>query len=139
MISEIDYKDIKYINKLGLEYDTNFLASYKLENYIVENIYILKKYEKSNNIVGFIIATKLFEVIEIHLIYVSKEYRNSGIATELIKNLKEYEGVKTILLEVSSENIPAINLYKKLGFIQNGIRKKYYNGVDAYLMEMIVE
>jgi len=139
MISEIDYKDIKYINKLGLEYDTNFLASYKLENYIVENIYILKKYEKSNNIVGFIIATKLFEVIEIHLIYVSKEYRNSGIATELIKNLKEYEGVKTILLEVSCENIPAINLYKKLGFIQNGIRKKYYNGVDAYLMEMIVE
>ena len=63
--------------------------------------------------------------------------RGAGIATAML-TLMEHEikkaGVKTIFLEVSAENAPAIALYKKCGFIQNGRRPKYYDGVDAILM-----
>jgi ribosomal-protein-alanine N-acetyltransferase len=64
--------------------------------------------------------------------------RGGGIATAML-GLMEHEikkaGVKKIFLEVSAENAPAIALYKKCGFIQNGRRPKYYDGIDAVLMK----
>ena len=39
-----------------------------------------------------------------------------------------FELKKDISLEVNEENDAAINLYKKAGFEEVGIRKKYYNG-----------
>ena len=41
---------------------------------------------------------------------------------------------RSITLEVNSTNVPALELYNKLGFEKVAIRKGYYNGVDAYLM-----
>ena len=42
---------------------------------------------------------------------------------------------KNISLEVNVNNIPAIKLYKKNGFIEKAIRKGYYQGIDGILME----
>ena len=43
-------------------------------------------------------------------------------------------------LEVSKLNSKAILLYKKLGFKENGVRKKYYSdGSDAILYKMDIE
>ena len=43
--------------------------------------------------------------------------------------------LKTFTLEVNVTNEPAIRLYKKFGFKNLGIRKKYYNNSqDAYIM-----
>ena len=39
------------------------------------------------------------------------------------------------MLEVNTENIAAINLYKKFNFEIINTRKKYYEGKDAYIME----
>ena len=44
-----------------------------------------------------------------------------------------------IYLEVSSSNMPALNLYSRLGFKKVGIRKKYYqDGMDAILMTLYI-
>ena len=53
----------------------------------------------------------------------------------ILKLCKE-NNTTDINLEVRSSNIKAQNLYKKFGFIQEGIRKKYYedNKEDAILM-----
>lgn len=52
-------------------------------------------------------------------VYCKKEYRKLGIANQLIKNafekLKE-NNFKSVSLEVTTDNVPAINLYKKFGF-----------------------
>lgn len=52
-------------------------------------------------------------------VYCKKEYRKLGIANQLIKNafekLKE-NNFKSVSLEVTTDNIPAVNLYKKFGF-----------------------
>ena len=43
---------------------------------------------------------------------------------------------REILLEVNSENFAAIGLYKKKGFINFAVRKRYYpDGNDAILMK----
>lgn len=87
---------------------------------------------------GFIVWRTVCDEVEIITIGVHPAARGDGIATAML-GLMEHEikkaGVKKIFLEVSAENAPAIALYKKCGFIQNGRRPKYYDGIDAILMK----
>ncbi len=69
---------------------------------------------------------------------VSKGHRRTGIADmlieALIKNSKE-KGINALTLEVRKSNLPAQELYKKHGFICEGVRKNYYDGKeDAIIM-----
>ena len=87
---------------------------------------------------GFIVWRTVCDETEIITIGVNPAARGDGIATAML-TLMEHKikkaGVKKIFLEVSAENAPAIALYKKCGFIENGRRPKYYDGVDAVLMK----
>ena len=56
----------------------------------------------------------------------------------LINRAKEKQLVN-ITLEVKKDNYQAINLYHKYKFIEVGSRKGYYNGIDAILMELILD
>ena len=42
--------------------------------------------------------------------------------------------IKKFTLEVNANNLPAKNLYKKMGFVSCGVRKGYYHGEDAEIM-----
>ena len=46
--------------------------------------------------------------------------------------------IYNITLEVDENNINAIKLYEKCGFIKKAIRKNYYNNSDGILMELII-
>lgn len=69
---------------------------------------------------------------------VSKSHRRKGIAKALISHfidIAREENLEFMTLEVRASNEPAIALYKSFGFIEVGIRKKYYeNSEDAYLL-----
>lgn len=86
---------------------------------------------------GFIVWRTVVDEAEIITVGVHPGARGTGIATSMI-GVMEHEikksDIKKIFLEVSVENTPAINLYKKCGFTQNGLRPKYCDGVDAILM-----
>ena len=87
---------------------------------------------------GFIVWRTVVDEAEIITIGVHPDARGAGIATAMLgimENEVKKAGAKKILLDVSAENTAAINLYKKCGFIENGRHPKYYNGVDAILME----
>lgn len=74
--------------------------------------------------------------LELLRIGVPFEFRRQGIAEKLIEALIQISGIREIFLEVKSENFPAIELYKKKGFIIFALRKKYYpDGKDAILMK----
>jgi len=67
------------------------------------------------------------------------EMRRRGVATSLMvramKALYEVYGAEEYYLEVRVSNVPAINLYKKLGFKPVKVIRGYYlDGEDAYLM-----
>lgn len=138
MIRKINNNDFHKIYELGTKYNNKFSNIYNLEQYINNSIYIMNCYEDKQDIKGFVIATKLYDTVEILLIYVDEKYRQQNIGTELIKSL-EIDSVKTVLLEVSVENIPAISLYKKMGYAIITTRKKYYKGIDAYIMKKVLK
>lgn len=79
-------------------------------------------------------------------IVVAKKYQGKGIGTELIRQLIEWakgNGVTTrISLDTRTDNVSAVNLYMKFGFVVEGCRKnstllngKYY---DLYVMGMML-
>ncbi len=78
--------------------------------------------------------------------FVHPDYSNKGIGTKLVKKLiseAKNRGFKRIEAEVSVTNIPSIKLAKRLGFKNEGIRKKGLlldNGryVNTYLFGKIL-
>jgi ribosomal protein S18 acetylase RimI-like enzyme len=74
---------------------------------------------------------------------VDTEYRRRGIGKVLIDECKkEFKDRKNMRLHVHTENIGAIELYKKCGFIIEKTIPNYYGGVyrdaktqDAYVMK----
>ena len=65
------------------------------------------------------------------------EYRRQGIAEKLLLKSFEVNETDAIFLDVRESNLPAINLYKLLGFVDTGIRKDYYSNPteNAVLMK----
>ena len=76
------------------------------------------------------------DVYEILAIATIEEYRNNGIAQELLDKIK----TKDIFLEVRESNQVAINFYKKNKFNQISIRKNYYSepNENAIIMKLEV-
>lgn len=64
-----------------------------------------------------------------------KKFRRMGVAKALIKEVMKNE-MEFLTLEVRQSNIPAISLYKSLGFVEVGKRPRFYREPteDAVLM-----
>lgn len=90
---------------------------------------------------GFIVWRTAADEAELITIGVNPDAHGTGIATAMLGIMEgelKKSDVKKIFLEVAVDNIPAMNLYKKYGFAQVGIRPKYYDGIDAIIMEKII-
>lgn len=87
---------------------------------------------------GFIVWRVVADEAEIITIGVHPNARKTGIAAAML-GIAEVEIKKAnanrIFLEVAENNIPARKLYEKYGFKSVGNRPKYYDGVDAIIME----
>jgi ribosomal-protein-alanine N-acetyltransferase len=73
---------------------------------------------------------------EILNIAVDPIFRRRGVASTLLTTLRE-QAQGTIFLEVAEPNLPAIALYRKLGWEDAGLRAGYYNHgiVNAVVMK----
>ena len=128
MIREYSELDFEFVSNNLKHFQKNISLNEVLNNPFTK-IYL---YEN----VGFIIISKYYERLEIDYIFVLEKYRKNGIASKLINYIiNKNKEIENITLEVSVENVAAINLYKKFGFVVVATREKYYNGIDAYLME----
>ena len=128
MIIELLKNNIEKIDNTFI--DNNMIIN-EIENNPFAKILIL---EEENNIIGYLYYSDIYERAEINQIEVEIIHRNCGIASKLMKELTD-SVEKSITLEVSVDNLSAIHLYEKFNFINIGIRKGYYDGVDAILME----
>lgn len=118
------------INKLK-----NIFNEYK-ENYnpIINEYTKIYTYTVDKKVVAFLIFTIMYDKCEIIDIFVKNDYRNKKIAQMLINELSSDYNLDNITLEVSESNIPAINLYEKLGFKKVATRKNYYKDSNGILM-----
>lgn len=74
---------------------------------------------------------------EIHTIGVDPAYQGQGIGREMLARLLNIAGDDTAYLEVRTDNAAAISMYESAGFVNVGLRKRYYrvSGADAYTMQ----
>lgn len=91
-------------------------------------------YKEQGQIIGYLYYSDIYDRAEINQIEIATIHRNCGKASNLLQKMIEAVD-KSITLEVSVENTNALNLYKKFGFQKKAIRKGYYHGIDAILME----
>jgi ribosomal-protein-alanine N-acetyltransferase len=90
-------------------------------------------------LVGFAGMWVMMEEAHITTIGVASAHRRRHVGEMLLVGLVD-EAIRRdanwITLEVRVSNLNAQNLYRKYGFSQYGIRKRYYsdNGEDAYIM-----
>lgn len=84
---------------------------------------------KDNLVVGYGGVWLILDEGHITNIAVHPEYRGIGVGNAVLEALIEIckiERITSMTLEVRKSNTIAQNLYKKYGFIEEGIRKNYY-------------
>lgn len=80
-------------------------------------------------VIGYVGSQSVLGETDMMNIAVHPDYRNQGVATELINTLIDKllkRGSHSLMLEVRQTNEAAKNLYMALGFETVGIRKNYY-------------
>lgn len=90
-------------------------------------------------VIGYAGAWLVLDESQVTNIAIHADWRGHGYGRALTSGLMQYlsnMGAAYVTLEVRVSNLVAQSLYKSLGFISVGKRKRYYedNGEDAFLM-----
>ncbi len=138
MIKKLTINDVDYIEQIfNLEKDifkNSAFSKESTENLVKADNSFIYAYLIDEKVCGYLMVLDSIDVYEILAIATVEEYRNKGIAQELLDKIK----TKDIFLEVRKSNEKAINFYKKNNFKQISIRKGYYSDPteDAVIMKM---
>ena len=116
------------------ELDNSFISKEYISNELKNNPFGKVLVLKEDKMIGYIYYSDIYERCEINQFEIENSHRNCGKGDLLLKYLINLVQ-KDITLEVKEDNIPAIKVYEKNGFVKTAIRKGYYNGVDGILME----
>ena len=140
MIKKLIINDVDYIEQIfSLEKEifknSAFNKSY-IETLIKGDNSFIYIYLIEDKICGYLMVLDSIDVYEILAIATVEEYRNKGIAQELLDKIK----TKDIFLEVRESNQVAINFYKKNKFKEISVRKNYYSepNENAIIMKLEV-
>ncbi|WP_297987203.1 ribosomal protein S18-alanine N-acetyltransferase [Anoxybacillus sp.] len=99
--------------------------------------YIVMEYD--GQVIGYCGMWLVMDEAHITNIAVLPQFRGKKLGEALMRQamvLAREEGAQTMTLEVRVSNTVAQSLYRKLGFLNGGIRKRYYsdNQEDALVM-----
>jgi len=86
---------------------------------------------------GFILIQIAGDIAEILTLAVHPGARRCGVAAQLVKAASQRArdaGALRMLLDVAETNAGALALYQRLGFGEDGRRRRYYGAADAVLM-----
>ena len=97
--------------------------------------------EVDGKIVGMIVVWLIVDEVHVATIATHPEFRRQGIAKTLLSYALQHmstEGAQSSFLEVRASNLAAQDLYRKFGFEESGVRRRYYrdNEEDAILMTL---
>lgn len=92
--------------------------------------YIIARNDFTNEVIGFVGVWIIAGEASIINIAVDKKYRKLGIGTSLLNHLFKLctdMNCHDITLEVRESNILAQSMYSKMGFVEEGRRKGFYD------------
>jgi len=131
---------ISYWGTMCLYHDTVF------ERIIDQNISFV--YRIQNEVIAFCLMEydHIKDIAEVDLLCVKKEYRGYHLGKSILSfsiNFCRRLGLKNFSLHVSTTNMPALKLYKKLGFFVCRYIEKYYSDEkpedsNAYFMKLCI-
>ncbi|KKI91354.1 alanine acetyltransferase [Bacillus sp. SA1-12] len=144
-IRKMQVEDIEQVYQIELN---SFSAPWSKESLYYEleqNLfakYLVVEYE--DQVVGYCGLWVIMDDAQITNIAVHPDYRGKKIGEALIRfaiQLSKEMNAKRLSLEVRVSNHIAQALYKKVGFVSGGIRKRYYtdNQEDALVMWVNLE
>ncbi len=116
-----DYKALIQIEKSIFK---DFISISMLKSFEKYESHVIWKIEEKK-IIGFIYFFHVKDEIEIVKIGIIKSHQRKSYGSILINEIKKLK-IKKIFLEVSIQNVNAINFYFKNGFKKIGVRKGYY-------------
>lgn len=137
-ILPLDVKNVDDVISIQNNLNIHILSKENILNDINNSNFkcIVAVYEKE--IIGYISFSYIFD-IEIESVLVKSSYQRQGIGTLLLNHIFKFakeNKINNVFLEVRKSNIGAISLYRKLGFSNISIRKKYYeNAEDALILK----
>ncbi|GAB4538745.1 MAG: ribosomal protein S18-alanine N-acetyltransferase [Anaerolineales bacterium] len=97
--------------------------------------------EQDGKIIAMLVGWFIVDEIHIATFAVHPDFRQRGIGRHLLLHALQFsqaEGARQSFLEARASNAAALKLYEEVGYVQTGLRKKYYsdNGEDAVLMTL---
>lgn len=96
---------------------------------------------EDESIVGYAGLDCGTDVSDVMTIAVSPAQQGTGLGVRLTEwLLSEASGSEAVLLEVRADNEPAIGLYRRFGFEQIQVRRRYYQpgDIDALIMRRLL-
>ena len=139
IISNLNKKDYRKILKIEKKLFINPMTLTELSNFSKQDSFKVWKID-IGKIIGYVSFFKIKDEVEIIKIGIDKSYQRKNYGSYIIYEMKRI-GIKKIFLEVSVENVKAINFYLKNGFYKTGTRKGYYKQkdntrVDAFIFSL---
>ena len=138
-ISELNENDFEEVLQIEKVLFINPMNLTQLSNFSKQDSFIIWKID-IGKIIGYVSFFKIKDEAEIIKIGIDKSYQRKNYGSYVISEMKRI-GIKKIFLEVSVENVKAINFYLKNGFYKTGTRKEYYKQkdnirVDAFIFSL---
>ncbi len=95
--------------------------------------------ENDGELCGYAVIWCIYETAELVRIAIDKKYHRNGFGGIVMQDVLQTavsRGCERMMLEVRKSNAAAQALYKRFGFDEIAIRKRYYGGTeDAVIME----
>lgn len=139
MIRRMQEKDLPYAAELERRYFSVPWTFGQLKESLGNPGYLFLAAEEDGRVVGYGGLLKNLDEGDITNIVVEEAYRGRGIARQLAAGLLEEGrkcGLSAFTLEVRAGNAAAVHLYESLGFLTEGVRKRFYErpAEDALIM-----
>ena len=123
-ITSIKKSDCSKILQIEQSLFKDPMTNIELNIFFNQSSFRVWKIEK-DRIIGFISFFHVKDEIEIIKICIIKSHQRKNYGSIIINEIKKLK-IKNVFLEVSVQNISAINFYLKNGFQKIGVRKGYY-------------
>ena len=123
-ISELNENDYDKVLQIEKKLFIHPMTLNDISNFSKQDSFIIWKID-IGKIIGYVSFFKIKDEAEIIKIGIEQPYQRKNYGSYVISKMKRI-GIKKIFLEVSVENVKAINFYLKNGFYKTGIRKEYY-------------
>jgi len=122
-------------------FPTPWLRQHFLDELNSPHAFPMSAFDADGRLVGFICPMLLLDEGHIMDVAVDPGCRGRGVGRLLVQRVLDDcrdGGASFVSLEVRVSNAPAIALYKGMGFVETGLRKRYYkDGENALMMEYL--